>query len=157
MITCTKRFDEIPFAHRQPTHDGHCSYIHGHNWVFELEFGAEQMDLNGFVVDFGKMDLLKELFDQFDHALVLRWNDPFSASIKIDRPDPDRPTMYWVDDKGTRLAKLILVDDVSCEGLATLIGAMSTQIVDGMTAGRAKVVRVTVFEDQNNSSTWRPI
>jgi len=38
MITCTKKFGEYPFAHRQPLHDGMCKLVHGHNWTFEVEF-----------------------------------------------------------------------------------------------------------------------
>lgn len=26
-LTCTKRYNDIPFAHRQPKHPGHCRYF----------------------------------------------------------------------------------------------------------------------------------
>ena len=43
-VTCSKRYSDIPFAHRQHKHDGHCAFIHGHNWAFELTFVATSLD-----------------------------------------------------------------------------------------------------------------
>ena len=73
MITCTKRYDNLPFAHRQPNHEGHCSLIHGHNWSFEFEFKASKLDGNGFVIDFGDLKWP-------DHALAIPWR---SATGKV--------------------------------------------------------------------------
>ena len=66
MITCSKLYKDIPFAHRQHLHDGHCSQIHGHNWDIKLTFSCKELDAMGFVVDFGKLffeftDLLKKV------------------------------------------------------------------------------------------------
>ena len=54
MMNCKKTYSDIPFAHRQHLHDGHCALIHGHNWSFTVTFSCHETDLNGFVVDFGK-------------------------------------------------------------------------------------------------------
>ncbi len=69
MITCSKLYKDIPFAHRQPYHDGHCYFIHGHNWDFQFEFGCEYLDTDGFVIDFGKLKFIKEYIENYDHAL----------------------------------------------------------------------------------------
>ena len=58
-LTCTKTYFDVPFAHRQHLHDGHCSFVHGHNWDIRVTFGCERTDENGFVVDFGKLKFLK--------------------------------------------------------------------------------------------------
>lgn len=77
ITTCKKRYDDIPFAHRQWNHKGHCAHIHGHNWSFEFEFVSKSLDANGFVVDFGKLQFLKNwLNETFDHKLVISKDDP---------------------------------------------------------------------------------
>jgi 6-pyruvoyltetrahydropterin/6-carboxytetrahydropterin synthase len=60
MITCSKTYRDIPFAHRQHRHEGHCSFLHGHNWSVEIEFACSQLDERGFVVDFGGLGYLKD-------------------------------------------------------------------------------------------------
>ena len=59
MLTCSKTYRDIPFAHRQHRHDGHCALIHGHNWAITLTFACRETDANGFVVDFGDLKYLK--------------------------------------------------------------------------------------------------
>ena len=63
-LTCTKTYFDVPFAHRQHLHDGHCSFIHGHNWDIRVTFGCERTDENGFVVDFGKLKFLKAWIEE---------------------------------------------------------------------------------------------
>ena len=55
MMTCSKTYSDLPFAHRQHRHAGHCSLIHGHNWELKITFACEEFDKNGFVVDFGNL------------------------------------------------------------------------------------------------------
>lgn len=138
MITCTKRWPSIPFAHRAPLHDGHCRFIHGHNWTVEAEFGATNMDANGFVMDFGKLKPFKAWLDaNFDHALVIAESDPALKELKRLGP----------------LAKLMVIPDCSCEGLAVLFFGTLDALVREQTAGRVRVHRLTVFEDEKNSAT----
>lgn len=133
MITCTKQFGEYPFAHRQPTHDGHCKLIHGHNWKIEVEFACNETDSNGFVVDFGKLKFLKELFEQlFDHTLVISKRDPKLEFIKE------------IESQG--LAKLTIVDDVSAEGLSTWLQGVINEELDKQHGGRVWAHRVRVYE-----------
>jgi 6-pyruvoyltetrahydropterin/6-carboxytetrahydropterin synthase len=60
MLTCKKTYFDVPFAHRQHLHDGHCSFVHGHNWDISITFACDKTDENGFVVDFGKLKFLKK-------------------------------------------------------------------------------------------------
>lgn len=138
-LTCSKVFADFPFAHRQPSHDGHCRFVHGHNWTFVFTFAAKEHDACGFVVDFGKLGPLKEwLKSMFDHTLVLSPADPQSHRLtELEREG---------------LADVVFVPDPSCEGLAALVLEMGQDIVDRMTDGRVAVVRVEVFEDQKNSA-----
>lgn len=145
MIACTKKWQEIPFAHRSPFHKGHCRFIHGHNWVIEAEFTALTTDENGFVMDFGGLKpFWKEVVDEFDHALVLSECDPFMDKIGGLNGDP-------ID----TLLKLVIVDDCSCEGLAKHFHTMLSRYVRRATKGRVKVNWVRLYEDQKNSAIYK--
>lgn len=140
MKTCTKLFGPYPFAHRQPTHDGHCKLIHGHDWQFEIEFEASSVDGNGFVLDFGKTKFIKDKFTEwFDHTFVIPNNDPELEFFK------------QVEQRG--LAKLTILPEASAEGLAEYLLFAVDELVRNNTGGRVTVRRVTVFEDEKNSAT----
>lgn len=168
MTSCTKRYVDIPFAHRQHNHDGHCALIHGHNWSFEFEFVADSLDENGFVIDFGKLKWLKDWLNQkFDHALVLNESDPyldeirdFCSGIAGDKTcnQPDVPIF----------AKILVVPNCGAEGLAAWLLEQINNAFDGAGATLkecpnpswpdtvergVRVHRVTVFEDSKNSAT----
>lgn len=155
--TCTKRYDNFPFAHRQHLHDGHCALIHGHNWSFEFEFSAGCLDENNFVIDFGKLKWLKDwLTHHFDHTLVLNADDPMREHLLYVltdvRPDPASPDSF-------DLARVRVLPNGSAEGLAAYVfGAVSRILeieqLDARDRGIA-LDRVTVFEDTKNSATFR--
>ena len=46
---------DVSFAHHVRGHSGACINIHGHTWKFEVEVAAEELDREGFVVDFGRL------------------------------------------------------------------------------------------------------
>lgn len=149
MTTCTKRYSDYPFAHRQHLHDGHCAYIHGHNWGFQFTFAAKELDANGFVVDFGKLQWLKEFLTRwFDHTLLLN------------RADPQREYIVNVLSelalKGAPLADIRIVPDASCEGLARLVFELVNSECLRRYEGRVHLVSVVVFEDEKNSATFAP-
>lgn len=132
-----KTFHEIPFAHRQWTHPGHCALIHGHSWSIKVTFAADALDKNGFVYDFGQMSSLKSFIAQnLDHALVLAQDDPELAVL---RQIP---------------AKLFLVKSPSAEGIAEHLYTVFNQLVKVDTNGRVRVTAVEVFEDSKNSAVY---
>ena len=142
MLSCTKRYPDIPFAHRQHRHDGHCSLVHGHNWTFVFTFGCRETDGNGFVVDFGKLKFIRNwLKETFDHACVFNEDDPLRERLVAAAPEA------W---------KTVLVPDCSCEGLAKY----AFEIVDGLvrreTSDRAFLTTVAVLEDERNSASYSP-
>ncbi len=48
--------------------DHPCARLHGHNYVVEVELSAEQLDENGFVLDYRALDPLKRHIDEtLDH------------------------------------------------------------------------------------------
>lgn len=150
MLTATKIYRDIPFAHRQHTHQGHCRLIHGHNWQFEFTFAANKTDENGFVMDFGKLAWLKKwIDDHFDHTLVLNEDDP-------DKKFLFRSLQGLTDDQ-RGLAKITFVPDASCEGLARWLLEECNILLNqgGLAVDRnVRIVSVTVREDSKNSATY---
>ena len=143
MITCSKVFPEIPFAHRQPNHKGHCRFIHGHNWTIKLTFVADRLDDCGFVMDFGDCKEIKQmLITEFDHALVLNVGDHILNEL------PGNSAVR------SNAFKLTTVPDCSCEGLAKYFQDRCDEIVSKKTECRVRVLSCTVDEDSRNSATF---
>lgn len=139
-LTCTKTYFDVPFAHRQHLHDGHCSFIHGHNWDIRVTFGCERTDENGFVVDFGKLKFLKAWIEEnLDHACALSRGDPLAPKLVAAAPEA------W---------KVYYCDECSCEGLARELFRVFDALVRRETDSRAFVVSVEVSEDKKNSAAF---
>jgi 6-pyruvoyltetrahydropterin/6-carboxytetrahydropterin synthase len=132
-------FGEYPAAHRQPTHLGHCFLIHGHNYSFEVTFSAETLDHNGFILDFGKMDFIKNYFkENFDHTFLADPRDPVLGDIEA-----------------LNISKLVLVEGgTSAESLSKKVFTDLNKLVEEATNSRVKVTSVKCFEDSKNSSTY---
>lgn len=138
--TIKKKYTDYPFAHRQHKHDGHCFQTHGHNWTFVIEIGCNELDEQGFVLDFGKMKFIKNILDtNFDHTLVLSAHDDYVGNFK--------------DLESKNLAKLTLIDnDASAEGIALWIGNIIDNVVKKDTNNRAYVKSIELFEDSKDSA-----
>lgn len=140
-ITCSKTYTDIPIAHRQHRHDGHCAFIHGHNWSFTLTFGCTELDANGFVIDFGKLRYIRDWIDaNLDHACLFNNDDPL-ADILIAAGNGKA----W---------KAYRIDCCSCEGLARHLFDVFDRMVRENTGGRAFLVAIEVAEDSRNSARW---
>ena len=64
---------DIDFAHHIRGHSGPCIHIHGHTWRFEVDLQAEELDEDGFVIDFKrlKQELLRPCHKLLDHSLAI--------------------------------------------------------------------------------------
>jgi len=148
MITCTKKYTDLPFAHRQWKHPGHCSQIHGHNFTFVFEFWSYSKDRVGFTVDFGKLKWLKKWIDErFDHTCVLCEDDPLLEEFK-----------KMGDGKAFNITE---VPDASCEGIAKyLFDNVSILLKHGNVLDKEdshrniKIRKIEVIEDGKNSATF---
>ncbi|MCA1799901.1 MAG: 6-carboxytetrahydropterin synthase [Actinobacteria bacterium] len=160
MLTCSKLYKDIPFAHRQHNHDGHCAFIHGHNWGIKFTFEADRVDANGFVVDFGKLKFIKRWIDEvLDHALLLNEGDPYREYLET--VFSDRNTWDHIDADvqpsfKNVFAKIYIVPDASCEGLCQHIWAVMNTTVRDATRGRVWIQSVEIFEDERNSAIYTP-
>lgn len=146
MFTCKKTYADIPSAHRQHRHDGHCSQIHGHNWSFTFTFGCNELDECGFVVDFGKLKPIKNWIDEnLDHACVFNHDDPLLEEI-----------LAINEKSGMKVYQPYIVDLCSSEGLAKHLFEIMDPKVREMTNGRAFLTEVEVVEDSRNSARYQP-
>ena len=142
MLTCKKTYRDIPFAHRQHLHAGHCSLIHGHNWAITLTFACSETDENGFVVDFGKLKYLKAWIDEnLDHACLFNANDAEKDALL---------------DQFGQLFKAYIIPNSSCEGLAQHIFEVFDPMVRAQTQERVWITQVDIEEDSKNSAAYRP-
>ena len=142
MLTCTKTYRDIPFAHRQHKHDGQCALIHGHNWAITLTFACTETDDNGFVVDFGKLKYLKEWIDaNLDHACLLNQDDPEKDALL---------------QQFGGLFKAYVLPNCSSEGLAVHLHEIFDAKVRTATAGRVWITAIEIEEDSKNSARYQP-
>jgi len=143
MLTCSKIYRDIPLSHRQPRHPGRCSRIHGHSWAITITFAADELDDNGFIVDFGELHYLADWIDEnLDHACAFSSSDPLRSKLE--------------ELEAMKLVRPLFIENASCEGLAKhLFDVFSTMVSDN-TEGRARVVSVELHEDSRNSALYRP-
>ena len=140
MLTCKKTYDQIPFAHRQHTHDGHCAFIHGHNWSIELTFACNKTDANGFVVDFGKLRYIKNwIIENLDHACLFSENDSEARQMLANSGN---------------LFKPYILPNCSCEGIAKHLHEIFDRMVRTETNNRAWITKIEIIEDTKNSATY---
>jgi len=70
---CIRKSIDVDFAHHVRGHLGPCINLHGHTWKLEVDVGAEALDPQGFVIDFGvlKRQVLAPCHALLDHALAI--------------------------------------------------------------------------------------
>lgn len=140
-LTCRKQYTDIPWAHRQHKHDGHCALIHGHNWSLNITFACRETDGNGFVVDFGKLKYIKAWIENnLDHACIFNADDPLREKFAAVG--------------GSAAWKIYTVPNCSCEGMAQHLFDIFDSLVQQDTSGRAYLVSLEVIEDSKNSATF---
>lgn len=160
MHTLTKQYRDLPAAHRQPKHQGHCRLIHGHNWGFDITFTCDILNECDFVVDCGGLQCIKKfMIEHFDHTLLLNDSDPSKDHLL---------SSIGLRSSGTGFARIIVVPSCGMEGLAEFVYEEVTDMIgddpdklynrDPRTGGKRglKVVEVTCWEDSKNSATYRP-
>ena len=140
MLTCKKTYSDIPFAHRQHMHNGHCAFIHGHNWSITLTFACREADTNGFVIDFGKLRYIKNWIDEhLDHACLFNENDPEARKMLTDFGN---------------LFKTYVLPNCSCEGIAQHLHEIFDHMVRSKTDNRVWITTIEITEDAKNSAIY---
>ena len=129
---------------RQWRSETHCQLMHGYALAVELEFGADELDRNNWVIDFGSMGIIKKhLVTMFDHKTIVALDDP-------------QLQMYWAME-AAGIAQLVFVENTGCEAFAEQVANMAhTWLHITGQASRVKLMRVTVREHGANSATVYP-
>ena len=120
--------DTFAAAHRLLKHSGKCRNLHGHTWRVRVEIEGRPDEETGMVVDFGEV---KQIIRDFDHKAIFSEDDPLT----------------WLMFRNIEVIRLPF--EPTCENLARLIA----QRVAKLCGTRASLVRVTVWESENQSAT----
>jgi len=144
MYKSTKIFDNFSVALRQwKAQHSHCQLLHGYALKFKVWFEADSLDDMNWIVDFGsfKHNGLKDYMNEmFDHTLLIQFDDPY------------KDIFQGLEQMG--LCKLHLLDQMGCESLAKMVYDKFNRTLSMQDAGRSRVVKVEVFENEKNSAIY---
>lgn len=136
----TKIIDLGSCAFRQWKADSHCKYVHGYKLQAKLWFSCTELDTNNWVVDFGGLKGLKDIFEkQFDHTLCIAIDDPLLEGFK---------SMHASGGCDLR----IMNNGVGIERTAEWCFEAADSYIRNMTNNRCWVDQVEVWEHDKNSA-----
>ncbi len=142
--TCSKTFSGYPCCHRQWRHSGHCRFVHGYSRSFCFWFQAEELDENGFVVDFSSLsELEKQLRQQFDHTFLVNADDPLLAQ--------------WQSLHEQGALDLRVMENVGMEASAALVWDWANQLLQKRDGGRSCCWKVETRENEKNASCYAAV
>jgi 6-pyruvoyltetrahydropterin/6-carboxytetrahydropterin synthase len=139
-MSVVKTFDDLPCVHRAWRHEGRCRLLHGYSRSFDVEFTADELDANGFVVDFSALDDVRELLrEQFDHTVLVERDDPlFDEFVRLDEAGA---------------ARVRVMDHTGMEGAAMWVLDTVDRHMSERSGGRVRVARVVARENAKNAVT----
>lgn len=145
MFYSTKRWGHdagFSMAFRQWGASSHCNQVHGYAIAVELTFYAERLNDTNWVMDFGALKPLKEIFAQkMDHATMVAKDDPH-----LD---------WYLDGEQRGLMRLMQVDAVGMEALAfDLYRTAKSWLKTTSEYPRVSVHKVQVWEHAGNSAAY---
>ena len=144
MYISTKTFDNYSVALRQwKAQHSHCQLLHGYALKFKVWFTSETLDEMNWVVDFGgfKHNGLKDWMNlMFDHTMLIQKDDPYKDLFE------------QMEQMG--LCKVHFMDKMGCESLAELVFNKFNDTLSKQDAGRSRVIKVEVFENDKNSAIY---
>jgi 6-pyruvoyltetrahydropterin/6-carboxytetrahydropterin synthase len=140
---------------RQHRAESHCNLLHGYALAVKFEFGATELDVRNWVVDFGGLKGLRTMLeDTFDHTLLVAEDDPMREELERLglRPAGNAGT-YGLERLG--LARVVVVPATGCESFARMIYEVTEQwLLDAGFAPRCQLLSVEVREHGANSAIY---
>jgi len=141
----TKQFGHdlgLSCCFRQWRAESHCNQLHGYAIAIRLVFEAEELDVRKWVVDFGSLKSLKQMFvDTFDHKLL------------VAEDDPDKDDICAL--AGMGIEDVIVVPAVGCEKFAEYVfGATEVWLQSNGYTPRVKLISAEVREHGANSAIY---
>jgi 6-pyruvoyltetrahydropterin/6-carboxytetrahydropterin synthase len=97
-------------AHKLRGYRGACENLHGHNWRVKADFGAEDLDRSGMVMDFRDLKtLLRAALQRLDHTYL---NDV----VPFDKLNPTTENLcrYIAEEVEKNLPGRICVRRITC-------------------------------------------
>ena len=137
----TKTWEHVvSTAFRQHKAQSHCNQIHGYALTFKATFGAYQLDVRNWVVDFGSLKSFKGwLENNFDHKLLIAKDDPYRHTIDCEI--------------GDLAADINIVEATGCEAIARMAWEwMECWLTHNGYAPRCWLHRLEVMEHPGNSA-----
>ena len=126
-------------AFRQWRADSHCKFMHGYSLEFEFVFGANELDGNNWVVDFGGLKELELwLRNNFDHKTLVAEDDPMLTELEL------------LHQNG--VIDMVRVAGTGCEMFAKMAMEYSSELINSIYGSRCWVESVTVREHGANSA-----
>ena len=140
-FTVKKTFTDLPCAHRQWRHKGHCRFLHGYDRTITIWFACTEFDECGFVIDFSDLkDVRIMIQNKFDHTTL------------VNKDDPELATFLDLNRKG--IIKLSILPNVGMEGSAKYVFEQTYRIITDKTKGRVWPYRVEVRENDKNAASY---
>lgn len=150
MFYVTKTYDHslgLSACFRQWRAKSHCRFLHGYALSIKLKFGAETLDENNWVIDFGGLKPVKQwICDTFDHKLIVAEDDP-QLALFTNLDDPEQ---------GINLVDMVVIPFVGCEGFAKYVfDYVENWLGDNAHAPRVFLHSVEVREHGGNSAIYQ--
>lgn len=127
---------------RQWKANSHCAQLHGYALSFKLIFESDQLDENGWIIDFGGLKTFKKwLESKFDHKTIVAADDP--------------ELEYFKDGEEKGVLDLVVLPAVGCEKFAEYVyNHAAMWLLDNGYGDRVTLVSVTVAEHGANHATF---
>lgn len=151
-----KLFDGYSTCFRQWRADGtHCKFIHGYAISFRVWFEGD-LDERNWVFDFGGMKRAKTKIkisetEELEPAQFFSWLLDHTTIIAQD--DPYLEKFIQMEKDG--IIQLRILSSVGCERFAQILFDIIQEFLFKETNGRVKVSKVTVYENNKNSATYK--
>lgn len=143
-ITVTKHY-RAEIGHRLMDYEGKCAHLHGHSYLFEVTATAPELDDRDMVVDFKDLKTaMKAVLEPYDHALVLRADDPLLEVLGGDHS-------VYRSARGES-ARLFLWDK---NPTAEAMAGRFARLIQNELPGDITVVHVRVWETATSHADWR--
>lgn len=128
---------------RQWRAKSHCQFLHGYPLSFKFTFGAQTLDENNWVINFGGLKEVKAWLEQtFDHKMV------------VAQDDPELDTLTGLALLG--LAQPIVLPYVGCEGFARYaFEHVTTWLYENKHSPRVSLLECEVREHGGNSAIYK--
>lgn len=149
MFAVTKNYDHnlgLSACFRQHRANSHCRFLHGYALAFKLEFVADTLDENNWVLDFGGLKPIKAYLEAtFDHKMLVAEDDPQRDEL--------------LELAGIGCADPLLVRNVGCEAFAQMVFGFVQQWLDhnhqdGIVNRGLRLASVECREHAGNSAIY---